>query len=126
MTRHSVTLEDIGDVSLQAKSVSSKSSGQVIFQQDVPIKQKKLKLLIANDNGFQLLIISTTLLKLPIVGKIDTATNGQEALDLVKKNRNNCDPYDLILLDLDMPILDGYDCCRRIHSYYDRLQGDVF
>ena len=58
------------------------------------------------------------------MGKIDQATNGQEALDLVKKNRG--DPYDLVLLDLDMPILDGYDCCRRIHSYYDQLLGDMF
>lgn len=25
-------------------------------------------------------------------------------------------PYDLILLDLDMPILNGYDACRQIRE----------
>ncbi len=33
---------------------------------------------------------------------LDTAAHGQEALDLCKKNK-----YDLILLDLMMPVLDG-------------------
>jgi two-component system response regulator YesN len=34
--------------------------------------------------------------------QLDTAANGEEALELVKKEK-----YDLILLDLMMPILDG-------------------
>ena len=33
---------------------------------------------------------------------VDTATNGKEALELCKQNK-----YDLILLDLMMPVLDG-------------------
>lgn len=26
--------------------------------------------------------------------------------------------YDLIILDLDMPIKNGYDCCKHIKHYY--------
>lgn len=29
--------------------------------------------------------------------------------------------YDLILLDLDMPICNGYDACRQINKFYEEL-----
>ncbi len=40
------------------------------------------------------------------------ATSGEMAIQQLKKH-----PVDLILLDVMMPELDGYDCCRRIRSY---------
>jgi len=40
---------------------------------------------------------------------IDTASNGQEALDRVREN-----PPQLILLDVMMPLMDGYEVSRRI------------
>jgi DNA-binding response OmpR family regulator len=39
---------------------------------------------------------------------VDTAENGQVALDLCEKNK-----YDLILLDLMMPVLDGVGFLKR-------------
>ena len=44
---------------------------------------------------------------------VDKAINGEEALELVKSNYN-AEPksfYDLILLDLNMPICDGFEAC---------------
>lgn len=29
--------------------------------------------------------------------------------------------YDLILLDLSMPIMDGYECCKQIKQHYEQL-----
>jgi diguanylate cyclase (GGDEF)-like protein len=40
---------------------------------------------------------------------IETASNGEEALRMVREN-----PPQLILLDVMMPIMDGYEVCRRI------------
>jgi len=53
---------------------------------------------------------------------IDTALNGKIALDLVLKNsfkekdENNIikNYYEAIFLDLDMPILNGYEGCKKI------------
>jgi signal transduction histidine kinase/CheY-like chemotaxis protein/HPt (histidine-containing phosphotransfer) domain-containing protein len=44
---------------------------------------------------------------------IDIANNGQEALDLIK---NNKEKYELILMDIQMPVLDGYETTKIIRS----------
>jgi CheY-like chemotaxis protein len=43
--------------------------------------------------------------------KVDTAKDGQEALVKLRKGS-----YDLVLLDLMMPRLDGYEFCRQIRE----------
>jgi DNA-binding response OmpR family regulator len=45
---------------------------------------------------------------------VETASNGQEALDKVKQARP-----DLLVLDLMMPDLDGWDVCRRLRKESD-------
>ena len=66
-----------------------------------------------------MLIISNSLKNLAYIEKIDEAMNGQEALDLVVQNERGYAlgserMYDLIFLDLGMPILDGYQACELI------------
>lgn len=43
--------------------------------------------------------------------RVVAARDGQEALDQVKKERP-----DLILLDLDLPRIDGWDVCKRVKA----------
>ena len=45
-----------------------------------------------------------------------SAINGLEALDIVQKSEIK---YDFIILDLNMPILDGYEACRKILDHYN-------
>ena len=47
----------------------------------------------------------------------DFAMNGQEALEKVKKNR-----YRMILMDCQMPVMDGYKCTTKIRDY-ERAAG---
>jgi CheY-like chemotaxis protein len=70
-------------------------------------------MLVANDDDFQLFVISNSLENLNIVEKIDTASNGQEALELVIRSEKDYLvtgklTYDIIFLDLEMPIKDGF------------------
>jgi CheY-like chemotaxis protein len=67
------------------------------------------RLLIADDDAAQRM---TTRHKLQVLGAvIDEATNGQRALDLLSKQS-----YDLVLLDLNMPLLDGYALAEKIRQ----------
>ena len=44
--------------------------------------------------------------------------NGEEALQACEKNS-----YDLILMDLAMPVLDGFSCVKRIRAMEDRKKA---
>ena len=44
----------------------------------------------------------------------DEAQNGLEAVELVKSNR-----YDCVILDIMMPILDGFSACKQIRQIQD-------
>jgi CheY-like chemotaxis protein len=64
------------------------------------------------------------------VKNVDAASNGQIAFDFVIRNEkldeaithlNSHHYYDAVFLDLDMPILNGYDACSSIKNHYKRL-----
>ena len=73
--------------------------------------------LVANDTDFQLVAVSYMLkqMKLNIVHE---GCNGLDTYQFVQKYGKTL-RIDFILLDLDMPILSGFEACRRILRFYD-------
>lgn len=52
---------------------------------------------------------------------VDEAEDGQQAIEAVKQSMENGAVYDLILLDMQMPTVDGYQAAARLRSMnYDR------
>jgi CheY-like chemotaxis protein len=76
------------------------------------------RLLLAEDHPINRRIAIAQLKELGM--EADVATNGQEAIDAYKRNR-----YDIILMDCQMPEVDGFDATRAIRAMQARDGGDV-
>jgi PAS domain S-box-containing protein len=75
------------------------------------LNEQPLKLLMVEDNETNRELTVELLAMANIT--TDVAVNGQEALDLANNHRGQC-PYDIILMDIHMPGMNGYTATRRI------------
>ena len=69
-----------------------------------------MRILVAEDDEINRLIVENIL---QFEGaSVQFSVNGQEAVDRV--HREDGDPFDIVLMDVQMPVMDGYDATRRI------------
>ncbi|GEN28382.1 hypothetical protein HVA01_20280 [Halovibrio variabilis] len=80
----------------------------------MPAQMLAGRILLAEDGHDNQLLISTILQKHGL--EVDIAENGQIAVDEGMKALENGKPYDLILMDMQMPKLDGYGATARLRS----------
>jgi CheY-like chemotaxis protein len=71
---------------------------------------KGKKILIVEDDFSSKLYLNKILEKSGAI--LFNAVNGKEALDLVMKNSD----IDIILMDIQMPVLDGYECTKILRE----------
>ncbi|MBC7399238.1 MAG: PAS domain S-box protein [Mucilaginibacter sp.] len=73
-----------------------------------------MRVLIVDDNKMNLLIASRFLKKWQ--ANVDEALNGQIAVDMVNEK-----VYDLIIMDLQMPVMDGFEATEAIKKKHPQL-----
>lgn len=91
-----ITAEMLKNVSRQADSRTT-SSATVLLVEDNQDNRMLVKAFLKNNNV-----------------RLDMAPNGLEAIGLFKSNK-----YDLILMDVQMPMMDGYTATREIRKIED-------
>jgi len=75
------------------------------------------KVLVANDDPTQLMFLAVILDKMNL--RASQATNGYEAFKLVRNAIDNYQKvFDLVILDLNMPVMDGHDACKKISKIF--------
>jgi len=75
-----------------------------------------MKILLVEDTEDNRLLIKAFLQKSAV--EIDEAENGKIAFEKFKKN-----VYDLVLMDMQMPIMDGYTATRKIRMWEKRVRA---
>lgn len=79
-----------------------------------------LKVLLVEDNKVNQFVTSETITRWGENLTMDLADDGAKALRLVKRN-----DYDLIIMDVQMPVMDGHTATKKIRTEFDEPKRSV-
>ncbi len=90
------------------------SETPAILAAEILLSRIQPRILLVEDNVATLKLLS---LRLNQVGaEVVTAENGMEALDRANQASLEDRPFDLVIIDMQMPVLDGYDAVRQLRD----------
>lgn len=128
ITKHLIKLMN-GKIQVESPPISKGLSQGSLFSLQIPMKiatwinnskpvpadltdfklDKDYQVLIVDDNAINLLLLQKMLESLNL--SVSLARNGQEAID-----KASAEPYDIIFMDVQMPILDGYEATMQLRN----------
>jgi signal transduction histidine kinase/CheY-like chemotaxis protein len=82
-----------------------------LYKRDI-VSDKQLQgvhILVVEDNPFNIMVAQSLLERSGAI--VEVATNGVEALEKIKPNK-----YRLVLMDLNMPVMDGFEATRQLRA----------
>ncbi len=99
----------------KSENNEKKDAGRI---QKMEEKDLNLKVLVAEDNLVNQKVMQSFLKRWKVECVI--VSNGKEVLDELKNQE-----FDLILMDLEMPIMDGYEATAQIRKLEDSVKKDI-
>lgn len=95
----------------------SKEQTQEENEIKIEIEKKVIKILVAEDNPVNQKVAKNMLNKLGYA--VDVAENGEKVLEMMKEKS-----YDIILMDVQMPLMDGLTTTRIIREIEDDIKNN--
>ena len=111
-----VTASSLYDALIMRKQKTHANSEKSIYKYDARLKTiQGADILLVEDNEINQDVAKAYLVKMKV--NVTVANNGLEALHLVEKNS-----YDLVLMDLQMPVMDGIKATKEIKKIKDKKE----
>lgn len=98
-------------------------SGQRPIFSLVNVPREELKVCIAEDNPINQKIAINFVKKLGF--NCEAFSDGQQTLDALARASKDGKPFHLVLMDVQMPVLDGYNATRAIRKHADPKVRDI-
>ena len=109
------------DISFDTASEEDVYRNQISEQPDALKRMEGKRILLAEDNDLNAEIAIELLAEQKIIA--DRAMDGADCLDKLEKAVPGY--YDMILMDIQMPVMDGYDAAARIRRMKDEEKASI-
>ena len=109
------------DIALQIASKEEFTEEQVMTKEIVNNEMKHKRILLAEDNDLNA-EIAIEILK----GEgylVEHASHGQQCIEMLQNASDGY--YDLILMDIQMPFMNGYEACKEIRKMKDTQKANI-
>lgn len=103
------------------EEVAENEDAKKTTQNEDPESFAGKRLLLAEDNEINMEISYTVLTQAGF--EVEKAANGREALDMVAASEPG--HYDAVLMDIQMPVMDGYTATKAIRALENRELADI-
>ena len=109
------------DIALQIASKEDFTEKQVMTKEIVNNEMKHKRILLAEDNDLNAEIAIEILKSEGYL--VEHASHGQQCIEMLQNASDGY--YDLVLMDIQMPFMNGYEACKEIRKMEDTQKANI-